>query len=214
MADYSTARRMMVDSQIRTSDVTDPRVISAFQNVPREKFVAPSMTALAYLDIDVPVADGGSRRMLKPMVLAKLIQAAEIEPGDRVLIVGCATGYSAAIVASLAGSVVALEDDSTLADRAKKNLSKVELVRGPLPAGWAAGAPYDAILIDGAIEVMPDSFRSQLREGGRLVCVLGRKPPARAFLYRRIEGELSGRPIFDAMAPLLPGFAEQPAFVF
>lgn len=214
MADYSTARRMMVDSQIRTSDVTDPRIISAFQNVPREKFVAPSMTALAYLDIDVPVADGGSRRMLKPMVLAKLIQAAEIEPGDRVLIVGCATGYSAAIVASLAGSVVALEDDSTLADRAKKNLSKVELVRGPLPAGWAAGAPYDAILIDGAIEVMPDSFRSQLRAGGRLVCVLGRKPPARAFLYRRIEGELSGRPIFDAMAPLLPGFAEQPAFVF
>lgn len=214
MADYSTARRMMVDSQIRTSDVTDPRVISAFQNVPREKFVAPSMTALAYLDIDVPVADGGSRRMLKPMVLAKLIQAAEIEPGDRVLIVGCATGYSAAIVASLASSVIALEDDSTLADRAKKNLSKVELVRGPLPAGWPAGAPYDAILIDGAIEVMPDSFRSQLREGGRLVCVLGRKPPARAFLYRWIEGELSGRPIFDAMAPLLPGFAEQPAFVF
>lgn len=214
MADYSTARRMMVDSQIRTSDVTDPRVISAFQNVPREKFVAPSMTALAYLDIDVPVADGGSRRMLKPMVLAKLIQAAEIEPGDRVLIVGCATGYSAAIVASLASSVIALEDDSTLADRAKKNLSKVELVRGPLPAGWPAGAPYDAILIDGAIEIMPDSFRSQIREGGRLVCVLGRKPPARAFLYRRIEGELSGRPIFDAMAPLLPGFAEQPAFVF
>lgn len=223
MADFSTARRMMVDGQIRTSDVTDPRIISAFLNVPRERFVAPSMSALAYLDIDVPVADGAAgvstRRMLKPMVLAKLIQAAAIEETDRVLIVGCATGYSAAILASLAGSVVALEEDSALADQALTTLSvlglsNVEVVRGPLPAGWPTGAPYDAILIEGAVEAMPDSFRAQLKEGGRLVCVRGRRPPAKASLYRLIEGELSGRPIFDATAPLLPGFAEKPAFVF
>ena len=223
MVDFSTARRMMVDGQVRTSDVTDPRIISAFLSVPRERFVAPSKTALAYLDLDAPVADdaksGSARRMLKPMVLAKLIQALKIEESDRVLVVGCATGYSAAILANLAGSVVALEEDVELAGRAAKSMSalgyaNVEVVRGPLTAGWPAGAPYDAILIDGAVEGLPDLFHGQLKEGGRLICVRGRKPPAKAFLYRLIEGELSGRPIFDATAPLLPGFAEKPAFVF
>jgi len=219
MADFSTARRMMVDGQVRTSDVTDLRIISAFGNVPRERFVAPSKTALAYLDIDAPVADeDGARRMLKPMVLSKLIQAAEMTETDRVLIVGCTTGYSAAIIASLAGSVTAL-DEGIAPAQAVKNLSSlgitnVEVVRGPLTAGWPAGAPYDVILIEGLIEVLPDAFRSQLKEGGRLVCVRGSKPPTKAFVYRLIEGELSGRPIFDAAAPLLPGFAEKPAFVF
>jgi len=219
MADFSTARRMMVDGQIRTSDVTDLRIISAFQSVPRERFVAPSQTALAYLDLDAPVADRSARRMLKPMVLAKLIQALKIEESDRVLIVGSATGYSAAILASLAGSVVALEEDAELAGQAAKlmpalGFANVEVARGQLTAGWAAGAPYNAILFDGAIEVLPDSFRGQLKDGGRLVCVRGSKPPAKALLYRHIEGELSGRPIFDATAALLPGFAEKPAFVF
>ncbi|HKY87851.1 MAG TPA: protein-L-isoaspartate O-methyltransferase [Pseudorhodoplanes sp.] len=219
MADFTTARRMMVDGQIRTSDITDHRIISAFQTVPRERFVAPSKTALAYLDIDVPVVDGDdTRRMLKPMVLAKLIQAAEIAETDRVLIVGCTTGYSAAIVASLAGSVVALDEGVAPAQAVKTLASlgaaNVEVVRGPLTAGWSAGAPYDVLLVEGAIEVMPDSFRAQLREGGRLVCVRGGKPPQKAVAYRLIDGELSGRPIFDATAPLLPGFAEKPAFVF
>ena len=223
MADFSAARRMMVDGQIRTSNVTDLRIISAFQNIPRERFAAPSKTALAYLDIDAPVADGTAeqsvRRMQKPMVLAKLIQAADIADTDRVLIVGCASGYSAAILASLCGFVVALEEDAALATRATKtlsalSLSNVEVVRGPLVAGWSAGAPYDVILVDGAIEIMPDSFRAQLKEGGRLARVRGRTPPAKAFLYRHIEGELSGRPVFDATAPLLPGFADKPAFVF
>ena len=177
MADFSTARRMMVDGQVRTSDVTDLRIISAFQSVPRERFVAPSTTALAYLDLDAPVADdaqsGSARRMLKPMVLAKLIQALKVEESDRVLVVGCASGYSAAILASLAGSVAALEEDAELAERAAKIMSalgyaNVEVVRGPLTAGWSAGAPYDAILFDGAIEVLPDSFRGQLKQGGRL----------------------------------------------
>jgi protein-L-isoaspartate(D-aspartate) O-methyltransferase len=221
MADFSTARRMMVDGQVRTSDVTDLRIISAFLSVPRERFVAPSKTALAYLDLDAPVADdaGSVRRMLKPMVLAKLLQALKVEESDRVLVVGCASGYSAAILASLAGSVVALEEDTELGGRAINLASalgyaNVEVVRGPLTAGWPAGAPYDAVLIDGAVEVLPESFRSQLKEAGRLACIRGRKPPAKAFLYRLIEGELSGRPIFDAAAPLLPGFAEKPAFVF
>jgi protein-L-isoaspartate(D-aspartate) O-methyltransferase len=219
MADFSTARRMMVDGQVRTSDITDHRIISAFQTVPRERFVAPSKTALAYLDIDVPVVEGDdARRMLKPMVLAKLIQSADIAETDRVLIVGCTTGYSAAIIASLAGSIVALDEGVAPAQAVKTlsslGITNVEVVRGPLTTGWPAGAPYDVLLVEGAIEVMPDSFRTQLKEGGRLVCVRGRKPPQKAFAYRLIEGELSGRPIFDATAPLLPGFAEKPAFVF
>jgi protein-L-isoaspartate(D-aspartate) O-methyltransferase len=223
MADFSTARRMMVDGQVRTSDVTDLRIIAAFLSVPRERFVAPSKTALAYLDLDAPVVDDAqsesAHRMLKPMVLAKLIQALKVEETDRVLVVGCASGYSAAILSSLAGSVNALEEDAELAGRATKAMSalgfsNVEVVRGPLTTGWPAGAPYDAILFDGAIEVMPDSIHGQLKDSGRLVCVRGRKPPSKAFMYRLIEGELSGRPIFDATAPLLPGFAEKPAFVF
>ncbi len=219
MADFSTARRMMVDGQIRTSDVTDLRIISAFGNVPRERFIAPSKTALAYLDIDAPVADEESaRRMLKPMVLAKLVQAAEIRETDHVLIVGCTTGYSAAIIADLAGSAVALDEGMAPAQAAKNlpslGITNVEVVRGPLTAGWPAGAPYDAILIEGRVEVVPDSLPRQLKEGGRLVCVRGKTPPTQAYAYRLIEGELSGRPIFDATAPLLPGFAEKPVFVF
>ena len=223
MANFSTARRMMVDGQIRTSDVTDLRIISAFTDVPRERFVAPSKTAIAYLDLDAPVADGAdcdaARRMLKPMVLAKLLQAAKIEQTERVLVVGCTSGYSAAIVSRLAGSVVALEEDAALAGLAAKNLSALgysntEVVRGPLTAGWSAGAPYDAILVDGAVEVMPESFHGQLAEIGRLACIRGRKPMTKAFLYHRVGGELSGRTVFDAAAPLLPGFAEKPAFVF
>lgn len=220
MADFATARRMMVDGQVRTADVTDLKILAAFDDVPRERFIAPSKTALAYLDIDAPVADGSStRRMLKPMVLGKLLQAAEIVDTDRVLIVGCTTGYSAAIIARVAGSVVALDEDAALTDAAASNLSalghaNVEVVRAPLTAGWPAGAPYDVILIEGTIEVLPDSFRAQLKEGGRLLCLRGSKPPTKANLYRLVEGEMSGRPIFDATAPALPGFAEKPAFVF
>ena len=171
MADFSTARRMMVDGQIRTSDVTDLRIITAFQTVPRERFVAPSKTALAYLDLDVPVVEGDdARRMLKPMVLAKLIQAAEIADTERVLIVGCTTGYSAAIIASLAGSVVALDEGVAPAQAVKTlpslGITNVEVVRGPLTAGWPAGAPYDVLLIEGAIEVMPDVV-PHAAQGGR-----------------------------------------------
>jgi protein-L-isoaspartate(D-aspartate) O-methyltransferase len=153
------------------------------------------------------------------MVLAKLVQNLKVEDDDRVLVVGCATGYSAAILSPLAGSVIALEEDAELAGRADKMMSALgcknaQVVRGPLTAGWPSGAPYDAILFDGAIEVLPESFHRQLKEGGRLIAVQGRKPPTKAILSRLIEGELSGRPAFDAAAAPLPGFAEKPAFVF
>lgn len=220
MADFAAARRMMVDGQIRTADVTDPRIIDAFLDVPRERFVAPSMSALAYLDFDIPAADGpAARRLLKPMVLAKMIQAAQIGQDERVLIVGCASGYPAAIVSPLAGSVVGLEEDPALAARAADNaaaltLSNVEIVRGPLVAGWPAEAPYSVILVAGCVEVLPDALTRQLRDGGRLVCVRGDGPASKATIYHAADGNISGRPIFDATAPMLPGFAAARSFVF
>ena len=223
MIDFATARRMMVDSQVRTSDVTDPRLIAAMLEIPRERFVSASEAALAYLDFDVPAAKappgGEVRRLLKPMVLAKLIQAAEVGENDHVLDVGCASGYSSAVLARLARAVVALEEDAALARQAAETLqasgaSNVRVVTGSLPQGFPAEAPYDVIFINGAIEVEPQALARQMREGGRLVAVKGRAPNGKAMLYRCINGDLRGWPIFDAAAPLLPGFAAPPVFVF
>ncbi|NWG26623.1 MAG: protein-L-isoaspartate O-methyltransferase [Pseudorhodoplanes sp.] len=219
MSDFTTARRMMVDGQIRTNDVTDLRVISAFLEVPRERFVPASKAAIAYLDMDIPVSDDGTRCLLKPMVLAKLLQAADIGDADKVLIVGCATGYSAAIAAKLAASVLALEEDHALARQARRNLadldvSNVDVVEGPLTAGWPAAAPYQVVLMDGSIEVLPPAFARQVASGGRLVTIEASGPAPKARLYVAGEGDLAGRPIFDAAAPRLPGFERAPAFVF
>jgi protein-L-isoaspartate(D-aspartate) O-methyltransferase len=215
MTDFAAARRHMVDGQVRTADVTDLRIISAMQEVSRERFVPPDAVGLAYLDLALPV--GGGRHLVKPMVLAKLIQAAELEPTDRVLVVGCATGYTAAVLALIAGEVVALEEDQKLAQAAQTALASqpnVTVAKGPLAGGWAQGAPYDAILVDGAVEVLPDEFRRQLKDGGKLVCVLGASPNASAMLYRRSGNELGGRAIFDAAAAPLPGFSKTPVFAF
>jgi protein-L-isoaspartate(D-aspartate) O-methyltransferase len=221
MIDFAAARRMMVDCQVRTSDVTDLRVISAMLEIPREKFVAAADTDLAYLDLDVPAtrdAGGGTpRRLLKPMVLAKLLQAAGVSDTDHVLDVGCATGYSSAVLGRLAHSVVALEQDPALARRAGEvlasvNARHVSVMTGPLTEGWSAKGPYDLILIEGAVEVLPQTLRSQLKEGGRLLAVMAGAPPGRATLYRAGQGE--GWPLFDATAPMLPGFTKPPSFVF
>lgn len=157
--------------------------------------------------------------MLKPMVLAKLIQAAEIGECDRVLDVGCTTGYASAVLARLAGSVVALEEDPALARLAAENLQsfglgRTQSVAGPLVEGCAQRKPFDAIVINGAFEVLPDALVSQLKDGGRLVGIRGRAPAAKAMLYRATAGDFSGRAIFDAAAPLLPGFVAPAAFVF
>lgn len=217
MADYAQARRVMVDRQVRTADVTDLRIISALLEVPREMFVPAARRAIAYLDLDVPVNESG-RALLKPMVFAKLLQAAGIGETDRVLDVGCATGYSAGVLAKLAGDVVALEDAAlargageTLAQIGAKNLS---VVSGALAAGWAERAPYDVIVLEGAAEVVPDSLLSQLKDGGRLVAVVGFGPMGKATLYRRTGGHATAQPVFDAAAPPLPGFIKPAAFVF
>jgi protein-L-isoaspartate(D-aspartate) O-methyltransferase len=217
MTDFSAARRHMVDGQVRTADVTDQRILAAMFEVPRERFAPAGAASLAYLDLDLPVDEGASRCLLKPMVLAKLIQAADPAGADRVLVVGCASGYSAAVLARIAGQVVALEQDENLAQTARQALSaqpNVRVVRGPLVDGWAQDGPYDVILLDGATEIEPQAFRQQLKDGGRLVCVLGTPPAAKAMLYRRSGEELGGRAIFDAAAALLPGFAKSAVFAF
>ena len=218
MTDFAQARRMMVDGQIRINDVTDLDLLAAFGEVPRERFVPPDRQAIAYLDRDVAL-DGGGRWLIKPMVLAKLIQAAGVGEGDRVLDVGCGTGYASAILARLGASVTALEEDPALAAAAVSALAAagaadVTLVTGRLAAGWAARAPYDAILLGGSAEIVPQALLDQLGDGGRLVGVIGSAPIGHATLYRRSGTHVSARREFDAVAPLLPGFAKPPAFVF
>jgi protein-L-isoaspartate(D-aspartate) O-methyltransferase len=221
MIDFAAARRMMVDGQVRTADVTDPRLLAAMLELPRERFFPDEKASLAYLDLDAPVTAQGQpvRRLLKPMVLAKLLQAAAITETDRVLDVGCNSGYSTALLAHLAGSVVGLEEDPGLARQATDALSwagmpNAKIVTGTLTRGCAGEAPYDVIVLQGSAEVVPVALFDQLKDGGRLVGVLGRGPTGKAMLYRRIEGELSGRPVFDAAAAPLPGFAKPHEFVF
>jgi protein-L-isoaspartate(D-aspartate) O-methyltransferase len=221
MIDFARARRTMVDTQIRVNDVTDARIVDALLAVPREAFVAEAQRELAYIDADIAVSQAANgqpaRYLIELMVLAKMLNAADIGPEDVVLDVGVATGYSAAVAAHLAGRVVALEDDAALVEAARANLSgiaNVTVVQGPLAAGAPAEGPYDVILLEGAAEIVPDSLTGQLKDGGRLVAVVGTGRSAKCTVYTRIGGEISARPIFDAAIPPLPGFAAPRGFVF
>jgi protein-L-isoaspartate(D-aspartate) O-methyltransferase len=221
--DFATARRKMVDNQVRPNDVTDPRLVAAMLEIPRERFVSADMAAMAYVDGDLLIDQGGQGRggrfLLNPMMLARLIQAADVKDADCVLDVACGTGYSSAVLARLAGSVVALEERPDLADWAARLLKEsgvvnAKVVNGPFNAGWSAEAPYDVILINGAVEYVPEALLAQVKEGGRLVTVVGGAPIGKAMLYQRASCDVSGRPIFDATAPVLPSFAKPKAFVF
>lgn len=218
-SDYSAARLAMIDSQLRTNTVTDARILDAFGAMPRERFVPEKLRGVAYIDEDLPLGNG--RWLIEPMVLARLIQFAAIAQTDRVLVVGDASGYAAAIVARLAGRVVMLESDSGAAATARERLAElgcanVEVVLGPLERGHAAEAPYSAIVLAGAAADLPEALHAQLVEGGRLVGVI-RKPGAplgQAEVIERVGAKLSRRPVFDAGTPYLPGYQPAPSFAF
>lgn len=222
MVDFATARTTMVDCQIRTVDVTDYDVIDAFSSVPREAFVPETLKPLAYIDGDLLLTGPGEtpRYLTEAGPLAKLIQLAEIAPQEKVLVVGSATGYSAAVLSRLAASVTALEENAALAERARAILpelgvTNVETVVGPLAAGWKSNAPYDVIVLEGAIDVLPDALSAQLAEGGRIVAVVGsRGLAAKGTVYTRSGGTVSGRPAFNTHVQPLPGFAAPAGFVF
>lgn len=215
--DYATARQHMVDSQIRTNRVTDERLIEAIRSLPRERFVPEAARARAYLDDDVEIAPG--RCLMEPMVTARLIQAAEAKPDDIALVVGGGTGYAAAVLARLANTVVALESDSALAQRAGAvlgdlSIDNVAVVEGALNGGCAKHAPYNIIYLDGAVEQVPAALTDQLADGGRMVGVLLDRGVGRASLWMKSGEALSRRVLFDANITPLPGFAAPARFVF
>jgi protein-L-isoaspartate(D-aspartate) O-methyltransferase len=219
MSGFSTARQKMVDGQVRPSDVTDIRIIDAMLAVPREAFVPENKRALAYLDLDLDVSEAGSvkRFLIQPAVLAKMLQAAEIKPTDRVLVVGCASGYAAAVIAQFAGQVTATESDPALAAKARDILSQngcVAVRTGAAAEGDAANAPFDVIVVCGATEIVPEQLYRQLRDGGRLVGVFAMSQPQRATIVTRSHGDFGNRALFDAAAPVLSGLERLPAFVF
>jgi protein-L-isoaspartate(D-aspartate) O-methyltransferase len=219
MSGISAARQKMVDGQVRPSDVTDLRIIDAMLAVPREAFVPENKRALAYLDLDLDVSEGSSakRFLIKPVVLAKMLQAAEIKQTDRVLVVGCATGYAAAVVAQFVGQVTATESDSTLAAKAAAVLAQIgcgNVAVRTAADGDPANAPYDVILLNGATETVPERLFGQLQDGGRLVGVFATSQPPLATLVTRSHGDFGYRALFDAYAPVLPGMERVPAFVF
>lgn len=216
MTDFSRLRLGMVDGQIRVADVTDHRVLQAFLTVPREDFVPPARRDLAYLDARVPLGVDG-RATLDPMTLAKLVQLADPQPGEHVLVVGCGLGYSAAIFSELAGSVVGLEVSPGLAAHARRALADrrdVEVVEGPLPAGAVAQGPYDLIFCDGSVAAGLAGLGSQLKPDGRIVAPAGVGRATKATVFRRQADGLAAASSFDSYGQPLPGFEVEHAFAF
>lgn len=207
---FEKRRGAMVDSQLRTTGVNDPAVLAAIRAVPRERFVPASRAALAYADAPVELAPG--RWMIEPMVLGLLLTHARIDTHDRVLVVGAATGYAAAVIARLTPYVAAVEEDAGLAATARANGVAVET--GPLVAGWPAAAPYDVIFVDGAVAELPAGLLAQA-EGGRVAAVVvGADGVGRATVGRVVGGTFAGTGFVETGAAVLPGFARAAKFVF
>lgn len=220
MHDFAALRQRMVDNQLRPSEVTDPDLIRAYLAVPREDFVEAAERPFAYSDRELALpAAAGYRRMIDPVQLARLIQALSVGPQSKVMVIGCGTGYSAALLARLAGRVVAVEEDERLAALAQEKLSALgatnaAVVRASLTEGAPAEAPYDAILIDGAVEFVPDSLLRQLTQAGSLAVIQRDQRVSRAMLYERVGDGATSWPLFEAWATLLPGFQKKREFVF
>jgi protein-L-isoaspartate(D-aspartate) O-methyltransferase len=222
-ADFATLRARMVNNQLRTFDITDHRVQDAMAAVERERFVPPEARPIAYSDEAIVVQYDAvglpARVMTTPAVLGRLIQLAQPRPSDRVLLVGAALGYSAAVLARLAAEVVALEVDKELCQKCREALKaagvgNVETVQGTLPSGWPARAPYDVVFVDGAVLIEPHALEAQLKDGGRMVLVEGEGLAGRARVSLKGPHGVSSRYAINAAAGVLPGFRPEPAFVF
>ena len=218
---YVNARNLMVDGQVRPNRVYDRRVLDAMRTLPRERFLPAALGARAYTDEDVPL--GGGRFLTEPMLIARMVQLADIRDRDSVLVVAAGTGYGAALAAACGGRVVALEEDEALLAIAREALAErapgIDIVQGPLRQGWRSGAPYDVILIDGAVEEIPEDITRQLRPaathgGGRLVTALRSGGVEQVVVGELVAGALRCTPVFDCATPVLPSFRREPGFVF
>lgn len=220
MTDFTLARRNMIDGQLRPNRVNNAQLLAAAADLPRERFLAPGLQSVAYADDDVPLGNG--RYLMEPMVLARLIQTLQPQPEDKALVVASGAGYGTALLARLVKSVVAIDGDTRLAGSAEQTIKElgianVRQVTGKMEEGYAAEAPYDVILIEGAVQHVPPAIIDQLAEGGRLGTVIAAASAGVlgiAQLTLKEGGVASSRPIFDAGTPALPGFAKPPGFVF
>lgn len=215
--DFSTARRNMIECQIRTNHVVDEALLSSMGQAPRERFLPDALRSVAYIDEDLQLS--AERCLLEPMVLARLLQALALTPGDAVLDIASGTGYAAAVMARLAGAVFALESDAALQGTAAGLFSELALdnivpVEGDLAAGCAEHAPYNAILIEGAVDAVPAGIFDQLAEGGRLAAIVMEDGIGRATLFRKDGGHVSRRVVFDAYVPVLNEFRKSAEFKF
>lgn len=216
---FEKARENMVDCQLRPNRVTDDAVLGAMRKIPREKFVPRHLQGFAYVDEDVPLGNG--RYLREPVIIARLIQAAEIQKSDIVLDIGCNTGYSTAVMGHLAATVVGLEIEDNLANEADKLLHDLDIInvvvvrKGKLSEGYAAQGPYDVIFINGSVSAVPDGIKNQLADGGRLVTVVSKHGHmGRAVLIERHGDHFSTRELFDAATPTLVGFGAEKSFAF
>jgi protein-L-isoaspartate(D-aspartate) O-methyltransferase len=219
MTDFALARRNMIDGQLRPNRVTNAALLSAIADLPRERFLPEGLKSVAYADDDVPL--GGGRFLMEPMVLARLVQSLQPAPSDKALVVASGRGYGSALLSRLVNSVVAVESDQAMADAAGQTLrdlkiDNVQQVVGSLEAGASTAGPYDVILIEGAVREIPKAILDQLAEGGRLAAVTASMVGGLgvAHLVVKEGGVASGRPMFDAGTPALPGFAPPPRFAF
>ncbi len=216
--DYSAARHNMVENQIRVNRVTHQGIINAFGEIPREVFVPDNLATLAYVDEKLMITEG--RYLLQPMVLARLLQSAKIRADDVVLEIGCGTGYSTAILASIANTVVAIEEDEALAKQATNNMVELgvdnaAILTSPLAEGYKKQHPYNAIVLSGSVAKVPESILAQLNDGGRLVTVVNKHDSlGKGVLMTKFGGSISTEEIFDAWTPILPGFELPPSFAF
>ncbi|MFN3643430.1 MAG: protein-L-isoaspartate O-methyltransferase family protein [Gemmobacter sp.] len=210
MTDFAARRVMMVDTQVRPSDVTKFPVIAAILAVPRERFVPDALREAAYVGENIPLAPG--RVLLDPRTFAKMLDAVDLQPTDLALHVGTGLGYGAAVMARLAEAVVALEEDEGMAAEAEavlaaEGVDNAAVMTGPLAAGAARHGPYDAILIEGGVEVVPNALTDQLKDGGRIAALFMRGALGEVRLGRKAAGRVAWRPSFNAAAPVMPGFA-------